>query len=296
MERTMRVAWGSVGVSLAVLALKAAAYWVTGSVALYSDALETVINVAGAATALFALWYSARPADANHPYGHHKAEYFSAMVEGTLVLTTALLIGREAWMAWEHPHVPDAPLLGIGLNALAGCGNLAWGVVLLRQGRRAKSPALTAGGRHVLTDVWTTGGVIAGFALVPLTGVLRIDPAVAVLVALNILWSGYRMLREAVGGLMDEVTDPQEAAAIRGLIARYADGAIEAHDVRTRVAGRATFIEFHLVVPSRMAVEDAHEICDRIEHGIRAELGEAVINIHVEPVSKAKQHGIPVLM
>ena len=295
MGRTMRIAWGSVGVSLAVLALKAAAYWVTGSVALYSDALETVINVAGAATALFALWYAARPADANHPYGHHKAEYFSAMVEGTLVLTTALLIGREAWQGWEHPRVPDSPLLGIGLTALAGLGNLAWGLVLLRQGRGARSPALAAGGRHVLADVWTTAAVLAGFALVPVTGWLRLDPLIAVLVAGSILWAGYRMLREAVGGLMDEVTDPQEAASIRGLIARYAEGAIEAHDVRTRVAGRATFIEFHLVVPSRMAVEDAHEICDRIEHGIRAELGEAVINIHVEPHSKAKQHGIPVL-
>lgn len=292
----MRIAWGSVGVSLAVLALKAAAYWVTGSVALYSDALETVINVAGAATALFALWYAARPADANHPYGHHKAEYFSAMVEGTLVLTTALLIGREAWQGWEHPHVPDAPLLGIGLTALAGVGNLAWGLVLLRQGRGARSPALAAGGRHVLADVGTTAAVLVGFALVPLTGWLRLDPAVAVLVAASILWAGYRMLRQAVGGLMDEVGDPQEVAAIRSLIARHADGAIEAHDVRTRVAGRATFIEFHLVVPSRMAVEDAHEICDRIEHGIRAELGEAVISIHVEPHGKAKQHGIPVLL
>lgn len=296
MGRTMRIAWGSVGVSLAVLALKAAAYWVTGSVALYSDALETVINVAGAATALFALWYAARPADANHPYGHHKAEYFSAMVEGTLVLTTALLIGREAWQGWEHPHVPDAPLLGIGLTALAGLGNLAWGLVLLRQGRGARSPALAAGGRHVLADVGTTAAVLVGFALVPLTGWLRLDPAVAVLVAAGILWAGYRMLRQAVGGLMDEVGDPQEVAAIRSLIARHADGAIEAHDVRTRVAGRATFIEFHLVVPSRMAVEDAHEICDRIEHGIRAELGEAVISIHVEPHGKAKQHGIPVLL
>ena len=295
MEPTLRIALGSLVVSVVVLAMKAGAYLLTGSVALYSDALETVINVAAALTALFALWYSTRPADANHPYGHHKVEHLSAVVEGALVLLTAFAIAREAWLGWEHPHVPDTPLRGIALNGAAGAINLVWAVVLLRGGRRWKSPALSAGGRHVLTDVWTTLAVLAGFALVPLTGWLWLDPLVAGLVALNILWSGYGMLRQSIGGLMDEVTDPDAVATVRALIGRYAEGAIEAHDVRTRVAGRVTFIEFHLVVPARMAVEDAHAICDRIEHGIRDEVGEAVINIHVEPEGKAKHHGIVVL-
>ena len=146
-----------------------------------------------------------------------------------------------------------------------------------------------------MTDVWTTAAVLIGVALIPLTGWLRLDPLVAALVALNILWTGYGMLRESVGGLMDEVADPAAVAELRRIISDYADGAIEAHDVRTRTAGSVTFIEFHLVVPGRMAVEDAHTICDRIERALREHAGEAVINIHVEPEREAKRTGIVVL-
>ena len=295
MSRNLKVAWGSLGVSIVVLGMKAAAYWLTGSVALYSDALETVINVVAALGALVALWFSEQPADANHPYGHNKAEYLSAVVEGALVLVTALAIGREAWLGWENPRAPETPFLGIALNGAAGVVNLIWALVLIRSGRAWKSPALVAGGRHVMTDVWTTGAVLVGFALVPITGWLRLDPAVAALVAVNILWTGYRMLRESVGGLMDEVSDPDAVAELRRAISEHADGAIEAHDVRTRTAGSVTFIEFHLVVPGRMAVEDAHAICDRIEHALRERAGQAVINIHVEPERKAKHSGVPVL-
>ena len=295
MDRTLKIAWGSLGVSLIVLALKLEAYWLTGSVALYSDALETVINVMAALGALVALWLSGRPADANHPYGHHKAEYLSAVAEGALVLATAFLIGREAWLAWEHPRAPETPFLGILLNGAAGVVNLAWALVLIRGGRRWKSPALVAGGKHLMTDVWTTGAVLAGFALVPLTGWLRLDPLVAALVALNILWTGYGVLRESVGGLMDEVADPQAVAELRRVISEHADGALEAHDVRTRTAGSVTFVEFHLVVPGRMTVGDAHAICDRIERALRERVGQAVINIHVEPEHKTKQRGVPVV-
>lgn len=295
MERTVGIAWGSLGVSVVVLAMKAAAYWLTGSVALYSDALETVINVAAAIMALFALWYSARPADSNHPYGHYKAEYLSAVVEGVLVLITAFAIGHQAWLAWQHPRVPETPFLGIALNGVAGGINLVWALVLISSGRKWKSPALVAGGKHIMTDVWTTGAVLFGFAMVPLTGWLRLDPLVAAFVALNILFSGFRMLRESIGGLMDEVTDPEGVARIRRLISRYAEGAIEAHDVRIRVAGQVTFIEFHLVVPANMTVLDAHAICDRIESGIGREIGDAVITIHVEPEGKAKHRGIVVV-
>ncbi len=295
MSRSLKVAWGSLAVSIVVLAMKAGAYWVTGSVALYSDALETVINVVAALGALVALWFSEQPADANHPYGHNKAEYLSAVVEGALVLVTALVIGREAWLGWQHPHAPETPLLGIALNGAAGAINLVWALVLIRSGRAWKSPALVAGGKHVMTDVWTTGAVLVGFALVPLTGWLWLDPAVAALVALNILWTGYGMLRESVGGLMDEVADTDAVAEMRRIISANADGAIEAHDVRTRTAGSVTFVEFHLVVPGRMAVEDAHEICDRIEGALRKGLGSAVISIHVEPERKAKHSGVVVL-
>lgn len=295
MDRTIRVAWGSLGISIVVLAMKTEAYWLTNSVALYSDALETVINVVAALGALLALWFSFQPADANHPYGHHKAEYLSAVVEGALVLVTALLIGREAWLGWQHPRVPETPFVGIALNGAAGVINLVWAQVLIRSGRSWKSPALIAGGKHIMTDVWTTVAVLAGFALVPLTGWLRLDPLVAALVALNILWAGYGLVRGSIGGLMDEVANPETLITLRCIISRYADGAIEAHDVRMRTAGSVTFAEFHLVVPARMAVEDAHVICDRIEQGIRDEVGEAVITIHIEPEGKAKHHGVLVV-
>ena len=295
MTPIMKAAWGSLVISIIVLSLKSAAYGLTGSVALLSDALETVINVVAALGALIALRLSARPADANHLYGHNKAEYLSAMVEGALVLATALLIAREAWLGWNNPHAPDTPFLGIGLNAAAGVVNLFWAIFLIRRGGAWKSPALVAGGRHIMTDVWTTGAVLIGFALVPLTGYLRLDPIVAGLVAVNILWAGYGMLRESMGALMDEVSDPDAVAAIRRIISEHAAGAIEAHDVRTRTAGSVTFIEFHLVVPGRMTVEQSHEICDRIEAALRNHLGTAVINTHVEPEAKAKQSGVPVL-
>jgi cation diffusion facilitator family transporter len=295
MSRSLKIAWISLGVSIVVLAMKGAAYWVTGSVALYSDALETTINVVAAIGALLALWFSEKPPDANHPYGHQKAEYLSAVVEGALVLVTAILIAREAWLGWQHPRAPDTPFLGIALNGAAGLTNLVWALVLIRRGLSWKSPALVAGGKHLMTDVYTTGGVLVGFALVPLTGWLQLDPAVAALVALNILWTGYGMLRESVGGLMDEVADPGLIADLREIIARHADGAIEAHDVRTRTAGSTTFVEFHLVVPARMAVEDAHAICDRIEGALRQHLGQTVITIHIEPEGKAKHSGVLVL-
>jgi cation diffusion facilitator family transporter len=295
MGRSLKVAWGSLGISIVVLAMKVSAYWVTGSVALYSDALETVINVVAAVGALVALWFAEQPADANHPYGHNKAEYLSAVVEGALVLATALAIGHAAWLGWQTPHAPETPFLGIALNAVAGAINLVWALVLIRSGSKWKSPALVAGGKHIMTDVWTTGGVVVGFALVPLTGWLRLDPAVAALVALNILWAGFGMLRESVGGLMDEVVDPDAVATLRRIISENADGAIEAHDVRTRTAGNVTFVEFHLVVPGRMTVDDSHTICDRIERALRETLGNAVINIHVEPERKAKHSGVVVL-
>lgn len=295
MTGLLKSAWGSLIVSLAVLGLKYAAYAATGSVALYSDAMESTINVVGAGGALLALWLSAQPPDANHPYGHHKAEYLSAVVEGALVLATAFLIGHEAWQGWQHPHPLETPLLGILLNGMGGAINLAWALVLLRLGRRWRSPALVAGGKHIMTDVWTTSAVLAGFVMVILTGRLWIDPAVAALVAVNILWAGYGMVRESVGGLMDEVADPEAVDAVRRTISANAAGAIEAHEVRVRTVGSMTFIDFHLVVPARIAVEEAHDICDGLENALRELVGAASITIHVEPEGKAKHRGVLVL-
>ena len=295
MSGKIRVASATLVVAAMVLSMKVGAWVLTGSVALYSDALESTINVAAAIAALVALSVSGRPADANHPYGHDKAEYLSAVIESTLVLTTSVLIFREVWLGWQRPHLPTLPLAGIALNAAAGFVNLGWARLLVRVGRRWKSPALTAGGRHVMTDVWTSAGVLIGFWLVTVVGYARLDPIVAALVGLNILRVGYVMLRQSVAGLMDEAMEPEALASIRQTIADNAGGAIEAHDLRTRQAGPRTFVEFHLVVPGDMTVDHSHEICDRLEGAIRAEAGEAMITIHVEPAGKAKHRGVVVL-
>ena len=294
-DRTLRIAIGSVVVACAVLALKIAAWGLTGSVALLADALESVVNVAAAVAALAAVHYSALPADANHPYGHTKVEYFSAVLEGALIVIAAVAILHEAWGAYLRPRAPEQAAAGLLISAAATAVNAAWASVLFRQGRRSKSPALIAAGHHLMSDVVTSGGVIIGVGLVALTGKLWIDPALAALTALNILWSGSRLVRESVGGLMDEAVEPGLLARIRTVVSANGDGAIEAHDMRTRHAGRLTFIEFHLVVPGAMTVEEAHEICDRIEAALKAEVEGATITIHVEPEGKAKHRGVLVL-
>lgn len=290
-----RLAAGSVAVAVAVLALKAIAWWVTGSVALYADALESIVNVAAALAALLAVRLSALPADANHPYGHAKVEYFSAVLEGALIIVAALLILHEAWGAYLAPHRPEQARIGLAVAAVASGINAAWALHLGRRGRALRSPALIADARHLWSDVVTSAGVLVGVGLVTLTGILWLDPLLAALTALNILISGARLLRESVGGLMDEAVPPATMERIRRIVAEQASGAIEAHDLRSRHAGRHTFLEFHLVVPGDMRVRESHEICDRIEAALKAELEGAIITIHVEPEGKAKQQGVPVL-
>jgi cation diffusion facilitator family transporter len=287
-----QLALGSVAVAAAVLALKLGAWWLTGSVALFADALESVVNVAAALAALVAVRFSAMPADANHPYGHAKAEYFSAVLEGALILLAAVMILHAAWAALLAPRAPDAPALGLAISALATGINAFWALRLSRGGRALASPALLADARHLWADVVTSAGVIVGVALVALTGLLWLDPLLAAITALNILWSGSRLLRESFGGLMDEAVPPALLARIQELVRQEGAGAIEAHDLRTRHAGRFTFVEFHLVVPGALTVRDAHEICDRIEAALKAELTDAVITIHVEPEAKAKREGV----
>jgi cation diffusion facilitator family transporter len=295
MKRIQTFAAGSIVVGIVVLALKYTAYVLTGSVALLSDAIESIVNVATAVVALLAARWSGLPADAGHPYGHHKAEYFSAVVEGVLIVIAALAILREAYFGYLAPKSLDAPWQGLAVNGLASLVNAVWSWVLIRQGRRLHSPALMADGRHLSTDVLSSVGVLAGVALAAVTGWRMLDPALAAAVALYILWSGWRLMKDSVGGLMDEAVPPETLAHIREIISTNADGAIEAHDLRTRHAGRMMFIDFHLVVPSSMSVAVAHDICDRLERAIRAEFPDALISIHVEPDNQAKHSGIVVL-
>jgi cation diffusion facilitator family transporter len=295
MTRVVRLAAGSLVIAAAVLALKLGAWWVTGSVALLADALESVVNVAAAGAALIAVQYSALPADANHPYGHTKAEYFSAVLEGALIIVAALAILHAAWGAYLAPRPPEDAVVGLLISAAATIINASWAVLLRREGRRLRSPALLADARHLMADVVTSLGVLVGVGAVALTGRLWLDPLIAALTAVNILWSGWYLMRESVGGLMDEAVEPGLLARIRGAVSTSAEGAIEAHDLRTRHAGRLTFIEFHLVVPGSLSVDDAHVICDRIEAALKAEIEGATITIHVEPEGKAKHHGVLVL-
>ena len=295
MNVSLKIASGSIVVGIVVLGLKTLAWGMTGSIALLSDALESTVNVVTACAALIALRIAQRPADQDHPYGHHKAEFFSAVLEGVMIIIAALLILREAFHGILAPRTLDAPMEGLLINVAASVINGGWCWVLLRQGRRLKSPALVADGKHLLSDVVTSVGVVAGVALAIATGYAILDPILAAVVAVNILWSGWNVMLASLSGLMDEAVSDDTLKTIRDTISGEADGAIEVHDLRTRHAGSMTFIDFHLVVTGETSVAQAHAICDRIELALKRYLQDAQITIHIEPEGKAKHSGVLVL-
>ncbi|WP_274426514.1 cation diffusion facilitator family transporter [Chelativorans sp. YIM 93263] len=283
-----RLSFWSIIVGAGIFALKLVAWWLTGSVALFSDAMESIVNIVAAGVAWYAIRVSHEPADENHPFGHHKAEYLSAVLEGALIVVAALLILREAAVAFYTPHQLRELGVGLAISGLAAVGNGVWAFILMRVGRAARSPALVADGRHLWTDVVTSAGVIIGLLLALVTGWLWLDPLMAVVVAVNILWHGWYMVSSSVQGLMDVAVDPEDRADIERIVAANSDEALEFHDLKTREAGRVRFIEFHLVVPSDMTVERAHEMCDRIEDALERQLSGIRVTIHVEPTHKAK--------
>jgi cation diffusion facilitator family transporter len=294
-SETLKLAAGSLLVGIAVLGLKVLAWWMTGSVALLSDALESTVNLATAFAALVAIRVAARPADSTHNFGHHKAEYFSAVLEGVMIIVAALFIMREAYEGFLAPRALDAPVEGLLVNLVATAVNAGWAWVLVRRGTALKSPALVADGKHLWTDVLTSAGVAVGVLLALVTGWWILDPLMAAMVAVNILWSGSRVVKASLSGLMDESVPEETLQKIRDIIASEADGAVEAHDLKTRHAGSATFVEFHLVVPAEMTVFDAHEICDRVEAAVARAVPNTRVTIHVEPEHKSKHTGIIVL-
>jgi cation diffusion facilitator family transporter len=287
-KKVARLAFWTIVVAFLVLGLKALAWWLTGSVALYSDALESTVNVIAALAAFWAIRVSHTPADQDHPFGHHKAEYFSAVLEGVLIVVAALLILVEVARAWAAPVNLDQPWPGLAINSVASVVNLVWAQLLIRAGRAERSPALVADGRHIMTDVVTSVGVLAGLIAAVLTGWNILDPALAVIVALNILWQGWHVIGSSVQGLMDRAVDRQEHIHIRDIISANSKGALEVHDLKTRIAGRATFIEFHLIVDGDMTVRESHVICDRIEEALKVQIPSVRITIHVEPDDEAK--------
>lgn len=287
-SRLKQLAIWSIPVAIVVFALKYFAYYVTGSVALYSDALESIVNVIAAIAAYIAIIISMKPADNDHPFGHTKAEYFSAILEGAMIFVAAIMILRESWPLLTSSHLPEQPGYGLAINLAASAINAIWAFILIQQGKISHSPALKADGMHLMTDVFTSFGVLAGLLAAILTGWAVLDPVLAIIVALNILWQGWKVINNSVQGLMDVGVELEETMRIRDTISSHAAGAIEAHDLRTRVAGQVTFIEFHLVVPSKMTVGDAHDICNRIEDALKKEVENARIVIHIEPEEEAK--------
>jgi len=290
MSTAISIAWKSIIVAFIVLGFKVLAAWLSDSVALYSDAVESIVNVVTAIAAFAAILYASQPPDKNHPYGHEKAEYFVAMVEAVLIGAAAFAILSQAWVSYSAGQVLDAPFEALGANLLAGIINGAWCVVLIRKGRQMRSTALEADGWHLFSDVLSSVGVLVGILLAKITGLDFLDPLLAALVAVNILWSGWSLMKTSVLGLMDTAPDESVISTIRTIIASEGDGALEAHDLRARLSGPVTFIEFHLVVDGKLSVNEAHEICDRIEARLAAELTNCRIHIHVEPEYKAKEH------
>ncbi len=292
-NRAQRLAFWGIPLAIVVLGLKMLAWWVTGSVALLSDGLESIVNVVAAVVAFAVIGYAAKPADAGHPFGHYKAEYFSAVVEGVLIVVAALLIVSEAIPAVLSPKLPDTPALGLAINFVAGVINAVWAYALIRAGRAYRSPALTADGHHILSDVVTSVGVLVGLVLAIVSGYAVLDPLLAVLVACNILYQGWKVIARSIDGLMDKAVPAEEEEAIKQAIAANATGSLGVHDLKTREAGSAIFVDFHMVVPAAMPVREAHDICDRLEDSIREVNPGAKITIHVEPEGE-KAHGIRV--
>ncbi len=279
-----RYAWLSIGAALATIGLKVGAYRITGSVGLLSDAAESLVNLAGAVMALAMLTVAARPADEDHMYGHGKAEYFSSGVEGTLILLAAAGIALAAVGRLIAPVPLEQLGLGLAVSVVAGLINLVVAVVLRRAGRRHRSITLEANAHHLLTDVWTSIGVLVGVGLVALTGWIRLDSLVALAVAANIAVAGTSIVRRSVHGLMDVALPAPEQATIRAVLAGHMHQGIQYHALRTRQAGARRFASLHVLVPGDWSVQRGHGLLERIEADLRAAVPNLIVFTHLEPL------------
>lgn len=282
-----RFAWLSIAAAVATIALKTVAWRLTGSVGLLSDALESLVNLAAAVMTLVVVNVAARPPDEKHAYGHTKAEYFASGAEGAMIVLAAAGI---AWTAAERLLAPS-PLarlgLGAAVSAVASLVNLGAARVLVSAGKRLHSIALEADGRHLMTDVWTSAAVLAGIALVAATGWTWLDPAVALVVAANIVRTGARLLRRSALGLLDTAVAETERSALAAVLARHAGASVKFHAIRTRQAGARRFVSFHVLVPGDWTVRRAHLLAEEIERDVRAAIPNATVETHLEPVEDA---------
>ncbi len=284
MDRTFlkRYAWLAIAAAIVTLALKSLAYLVSGSVGLLSDAVESIVNLVGGIVALIMLAIAARPPDESHPYGHSKAEYFSSIIEGSLIICAAMSIGAAAVKRLLFPQPLDQLELGLAISVGASIVNWTVALVLRRAGKRYSSIALVASSQHLLTDVWTSAGVLVGLTAVALTGWESLDPLVAIAVATNIIWSGSVIIRKSVAGLMDGAVPPDIQKQLRSALAYYREQGIQVHSVRTRQSGATSFITLHVVVPGSWSVDQAHHLTTKLEEDLQRRIPHSVIYTHLE--------------
>jgi cation diffusion facilitator family transporter len=280
-----RFAWLSIAAALVTIGLKAGAYFVTGSVGLLSDAMESLVNLVAAIVALVVLTVAARPPDEDHAYGHSKAEYFSSGVEGALILVAAASIAYTAIGRLFSPQPIEAAGLGLAISVVASTINFVVARVLLRAGHHYHSITLEADAHHLMTDVWTSVGVVVGVALVALTGWQRLDPIIAIAVAINIVWAGARIIQRSALGLLDTALPAEERREVLAVLARYvaAEG-VQYHALRTRQAAARRFVSVHILVPGSWTVQQGHHLLDRIEDDVRAALPNTTVFTHLEPI------------
>jgi cation diffusion facilitator family transporter len=279
-----KFAWLSIGAAIATIILKASAYYITGSVGLLSDAFESIVNLVAALMALAMLAIAARPPDEMHAFGYSKAEYFSSGLEGALILLAAVSIVWAAVPRLIAPRPLEQVGTGLAVSALAAVLNYAVARLLLNAADKYRSITLEADAHHLLTDVWTSVGVVAGVAVVFLTGLNRLDPIIAIIVAANILRTGVKLLRRSVLGLLDTTLPAEEQQAIKQVLSRYERSGIHYHALRTRYAGSRSFISFHVLVPGDWTVQRGHELLEQVEREIRAAIPGATVFTHLEPV------------
>ncbi len=286
-ENLTRFAWLSIAAAIITIALKSAAYWFTGSVGLLSDALESLINLAAAIVALFTLKIAASPADEDHAFGHDKAEYFSSGIEGTLIFIAALSIAYTAIQRLFAPQPLEQLGIGLVISGIATAVNLVVARILLKAGKNHHSIILEADGHHLMTDVWTSIGVVIGVGLVSLTGWLRLDPIVAILVALNIIWTGYGLIKRSVLGLMDTVVAPEIQTVAEDVLKKSAEReGITYENFRSRQSGMKKFFYVDIQFPNDWTIYKVHEIADQIEVEIQEKIVNSTVFTHLEPFNK----------
>ena len=285
-----RYGWLAVATALATIALKAGAWLVTGSVGLLADAAESIVNLVAAVVALIALKIAMKPADANHNFGHTKAEYFSAAVEGVMIFIAAISIGIFAVQRLLVPQPLEAVGVGLVISVVASVLNSAVALLLIRAGRRHHSIALKADGKHLMTDVWTSAGVLAGIVLVWLTGWDWLDPVIAIAVGVNILFAGYALVQESTAGLMDVSLPEEDNERLRAILSSRAGAEVGFHLMRTRVSGTRQFMEFHLLVPDEWNIKQGHDFLEDLSDEIVSEFPRMTVTGHIEPINDARSY------